>query len=45
MLCKISVMKVHVHCETEEPFLAPFCTLSPTPHILALINSVPCPGE
>jgi sugar phosphate isomerase/epimerase len=23
MLCKISVMKVHVHCEIEEPFLAP----------------------
>jgi hypothetical protein len=23
MLCKISVMKVHVHREIEEPFLAP----------------------
>jgi hypothetical protein len=23
MQCKISVMKVQVHCEIEEPFLAP----------------------
>jgi len=23
MLCKISVMKINVHCEIEKPFLAP----------------------